>query len=457
MLVAVDHDQAALTEWYVEAGRRLWRISAWCKERILANVFRHRSRSTLREYMSLSKGFDAADDDTKVQLTGLFKEGWGAVLGEIRASKRAKKSQAKNGQPVQADIAVIDSLKILFGDCMTRMREIPDDSIDCVITSVPYYRRLQFPDAKTIFGGDRDCAHDWQTEQSGQANTCRKCNAQSVALGWETNHGEYVQHLVEVAKELKRVLKPKGVFWLNIGDTFLDRKLLLIPFRVGAAIADDGWICRQAAIWHVTNRVPENVIDRPYSNHEHVIMFVKQEHYYFDAEAIREPVVSSALRKKSGRFSRHRAFKGRAATWQRAARGDLAKNSMRGARSVMSIPTERFAGDHDCAFPRALVERLVLSSCPPGGICMDPFAGTGTAGLVALALGRRAILIEANAEYCGMAEHQIDTELEPYRAELENRRRRDDNDLPIAAVGALYTHSNYDAAADRMLAQSPLV
>jgi DNA modification methylase len=434
ILEAADRDQAALTERYIEAGRRLWQIRKRCKHGdfgpLLERSFPSRKSRTLREYMTLAKAFDAAEPATKVQLTGLFKDGWGAVLGQIRTLKRAKKIQATNGQPIQVDTAINDNLTILLGDCMAKLRELPTASVDCVITSPPYYRRHQFPGANTVFGGDPGCIHDWQMGPSGQSSRCRTCNAQSIALGWEANIAEYVQHMVEVSKELRRVLKPTGVVWLNLGDTFLNKHLLLVPARVSTAIADNGdLICRHEVIWHVTNRPPENVIDRPYMNHEHLFMFVARDEYYFNIAAIREPAVT----KHRIRFNRHHTPKESASTWFRPVSEELS-DGMRSVRSVWSIPTERFNGDHVCPFPKALVERLVLSSCPEGGVCLDPFAGTGTVGLVALALGRRAILIEANAEYCGMAKHRIDTELEPYKAELENHRRRDDNDPPIAVV-----------------------
>jgi DNA modification methylase len=106
---------------------------------------------------------------------------------------------------------------------------------------------------------------------------------------------------------------------------------------------------------------------------------------------------------------------------------------MRNRRTVWSIPNEPFRGGHPAAFPKALVEPMVLSSCPEGGVCLDPFAGTGTVGLVALAHGRKAILIEASAEYCGIAaKHRIETEIRPYKAELEKRRQQKRSNVPHA-------------------------
>jgi len=323
ILQGADEDQAALTQQYIEAGRRLWEIYRAHREgkrrlratsrasrdkrrgrsikpapgetfnKLLARSFPRRQRSTLREYMTLAKEFDAADATTKVQLTGLFQHGWGAVLNEIRRRKRSR-----IGQPATGDVEG-DDLRILLGDCMVRLRELTDESVDCVVTSVPYFRFLIFPGATTVFGGDRHCVHDWETRQfvcrhfrnsynTVESGTCRKCGAQLVMLGWEDTVEEYVQHLVEVFNEVKRVLKPTGVFWLNIADRFSDKELLLVPHRLSIALADNGWMCRQEVIWAITNRAPERTTDRFYRNHEHVFMFVKQKDYYFNAAGIRE-------------------------------------------------------------------------------------------------------------------------------------------------------------------------
>jgi DNA modification methylase len=235
------------------------------------------------------------------------------------------------------------------------------------------------------------------------------------------------------AEEVKRVLKPTGVFWLNVADTVLDNELLLVPHRLAVALGDSGWKCRQEVIWHVTNRAPEGTTNRPYRNHEPVFMFVKQKDHYFDMAGIRESAVSAVKPGKEVRFRRQDVFKGAAGTWHRLSPG-LPANGMRNRRTVWSIPNEPFRGGHHCVFPKALVEPMLLSSCPEGGVCLDPFAGTGTTGLVALANGRKAVLIEASEEYCGIAKHRIDTELGPYKAELEKRRQQEGATLSVAAA-----------------------
>lgn len=464
ILEQTDTDQAALTGRYIEAGQRLWEINRAHREakrraaakkrsqrdkrqgqtikadrqetfnKLLARSFPHRCRSTLREYMTLAREFDAANRKRKVQLTGLFPLGWGAVLGEIRRLKRSKRSRHKGGQPVIGDTKGND-LQIVLGDCMVKLGELPGESVDCVITSVPYFQRHVFPGAKTVFGGDPHCAHDWEMQPSitkrsmndrhtVEGGTCRKCEAELVMLGWEETVADYVRHLVEVFREIRRVLKPTGVLWLNVDDLFSDKELQLVPQRLAIALDGDGWIVREDLIWHVTNRAPESTSDRFYRNHEYLFMLVKQQNYDFDAEDVREPAASNAKIGTKQRFTRPFAHQGNAGTRHRPSSG-IVVDGLRNPRSVWSIPNEPFGPHHSCAFPKSLVERMVLSSCPEGGVCLDPFAGTGTVGLVALAHGRKAILIEANPEYCGIAKHRIETELEPYKAELAERRRRE--------------------------------
>ena len=436
ILRRADKGQAALTEEYIQAGRLLWGVKAQCKtcgewfEDVLVRDFPGRKRATLREYMTLAKGIDAADDTTKVQLAGLFKHGWGAVLNEIRSLKKRKD---KPCQPVQGDTAHGETLNILFGDCKGRLRELPDESVDCVITSVPYFRSVIFPGATTVFGGEPHCPHDWEMRFVQQqhftrevdvveSGRCRKCGAEKIMLGWEDSVAEYIQHLVQVFQEVKRVLKPTGVVWINIADTVADDgRLQAIPQRLTIAFEDDGWAYWQEAIWHIPNRAPETSTWRFGRDHEELLKFSKQTDHYFNAAAAPQRTVGD---RKQGEqdFERSKVFQGTAGYWPRLSRGRK-PNGLRNRRTVWSIPIEPLRGEHHCPFPKLLVEPMLLSSCPQGGVCLDPFAGTGTVGLVALAHGRRAILIEANPDYCAIAKRRIETELEPYKAELEKRRK----------------------------------
>ena len=218
ILGVADENQAALTERYLTAGRRLRAISARTPHGefgpLLAREFPHRERSTLCEYMTLAKWFDAAGPEEKIQLTGLFKHGWGAVLQEIRRQKNLKR--ARIAEPIGPALDG-NALKILHGDCLVRLRELPDDSTDCVITSIPYFHRLPFPVPPSLFGGRADCSHEWQTHKIAQrefgtgrkvmtdSDTCQHCGARRVQLGWEDTVEEYVSDIVTVCKEIKRV------------------------------------------------------------------------------------------------------------------------------------------------------------------------------------------------------------------------------------------------------------
>jgi len=429
--VLLQEDDEALdngTRRAVAIGRHLLAIKAAkvCRHgqfrTFLQTTFPNKSWSTLHEYMALAREFDAADEVTKVQLTGLFPKGWTAVLGELRRRKKEACAKKHNGQATKGDIDA-EKNRILQGDCMARLRELPDDSVDTIITSPPYYRGFIFPESLTEIGGDPSCCHDWDMrqrthqhyehpERSIETGTCRVCGARRVMLGWEETVQEYIEDVRLVFKEMSRVLKPSGVLWVNIGHTYDNKKMLLIPERLVIALEGNGWIIRQQVIWHITNRAPEAVHDRCTRSHEPVYMLTKNEHYFYDAGAIREPAVSPNSKKRT----HYHGF-------NRGITPQVDGDGMRNKRSVWPIPHERFGGDHYCVFPKELIEPMVLSSCPEGGTCLDPFGGTGTVGLVALAHNRKAILIEASARYCGMARQRIETELEPYKASLNARRQ----------------------------------
>ena len=451
ILGVADKDQAALTERYLTAGRRLRAISARTPHGefgpFLERAYPHRDRSTLFD------GFDAASPEEKIQLTGLFKHGWGAVLHEIRWLKKLKRAQS--ARPIGSALNG-DALKILHGDCLVCLRELPDESADCVITSVPYFHRLPFPVPPSLFGGRADCFHSWQTDKVAQrefgtgrrvttdSDTCQHCGARRVQLGWEDSVEEYVSDIVTVCKEIKRVLKPTGLCWLNVSDKFSDGKLLLVPQRLFIALEAIGFLPTQEVIWEVPNRAPECATKRFYANHEYIFALAKTDNYYFDSAAVREPSaparkdkqgrfngVSTGIRRsKQSRFNRDHSYAGMAATCP--VKPQVGADGKRNLRSVWPIPNEPYGSGHACAFPKALVERLLLSSCPVGGVCLDPFAGVGTVGLVALAHDRRSILIEANADYCAEADRKIRTELDQYKREIEKRRTAEHHDVSDA-------------------------
>jgi DNA modification methylase len=385
--------------------------------------------STLYELTRLS------DEEFQALLvTGVIRPG---MEREELAMAVAKRKRRPPPPPLINDIEG-DELQILPGDCMARLKRILTASIDCVITSPPYYRTLVYPGAFTVFGGDSCCDHDWEmrSENYGgwhqrttglndrhktknetktiEHGTCRKCGAKRVMLGWEETVEEYIDHLVQVFAEVKRVLKPGGVFWLNIGDKVVEKDSLDIPERLLLALKNNGWMCPAKITWHILNKMPSSVEDRPNCDYEMAYMFVKQTDYYFGGEEIREPAKCADDLRRGTRINYTGKYDGTTGFGQQSF-VSIREDGTRNPRSVWSIPSDRLPEySHCCPFPKELVRRMVLAGCPSGGVVLDFFAGSGTTGLVANALGRRAVLIEANPQFAAEAEKRIEEELPEY-------------------------------------------
>lgn len=357
------------------------------------------------------------------------------------------------------------------GDCIEVMRSMPANSVDCVVTSPPYW-------------GLRDYG------VSGQ-------------IGLEPTLGEHLEVMVNVFREVWRVLKPAGTLWLNYGDcyattpngksaaaykadgtddrTFRDKPfstiggvlkskdLCMIPNRLAIALQEDGWYVRSEIIWHKPNPMPESVYDRPTTSHEKIWLLTKGEDYFYAHEEIREPVTGGAHARKPGPNSRQnvdrvpvsRKKSQTGVGWGRldkinpaesdrgrdriskmadendpfrknkpsfaASTGDLVET--RNARNVWSIAPKAFREAHFATFPPALAERCMKAGTPKQicsccgsadgcgpicevfgtepGIVFDPFGGAGTVSLVAEQLGLRSIMIELNPEYADIAERRI--------------------------------------------------
>jgi len=277
--------------------------------------------------------------------------------------------------------------RILIGDATVQLRLLPPDSIDCVVTSPPYY-------------GLRDYG------MAGQ-------------LGLESNVGAWVDAMRSVFAEVARVLKPTGSFWLNLGDSFSThprfgaqaKGQLLAPERLLLGLVDDGWIVRNKVIWTKPNAMPTSVIDRLNTTHEYVYFLVRSRRYFFDLDAIREP------HRTNRRIGQRRPPDLTKVIGPLAAKRDgLSRARLNGVPGhplgknpgdTWSIATRSFRGAHFATFPEALVRRPILATCPRGGVVLDPFFGTGTVGVVAEQLGRDWIGIELNPAYAAMAEERI--------------------------------------------------
>lgn len=300
------------------------------------------------------------------------------------------------------------TVMLLIGDCRNSLKTMRDKSVHCCVTSPPY------------FG-----LRDYQVKEQ---------------IGLEPTPDEFVAAMVEVFREVKRVLRDDGTLWLNLGDSYWTAKgaamgvdpkqpgqrrgfarpqdkpapdglkgkdLIGIPWRVAFALQADGWYLRSDIVWSKSNPMPESVSDRPTRSHEYIFLLSKSPRYYYDAEAIKEPAVSTDAKKwtdggrdkQRGHGRRHEGFNGRYA--ERLATDG--PPTTRNRRSVWNVSTKPFKGAHFATFPPDLIEPCVLAGAPVGGVVLDPFGGAGTTGLVAQRHGRNSVLCELNYEYVGIA------------------------------------------------------
>ncbi len=261
---------------------------------------------------------------------------------------------------------------VISGDAYHILLQLPKESVQCVITSPPYW-------------GLRDYGIEGQ-------------------IGLEEELPQFINKLVTIFREVQRVLKPNGVFWLNIGDGYTsgnrgwrapDKKnparamamrpstpeglkskdLLGVPWRIALALQQDGWYLRSDIVWNKPNAMPESVKDRPTRAHEYLFMFTKNEQYYYNGEAIQEP-------REDG-------------------------NGMRNKRSVWNIHTEPYKEAHFATFPEKLIEPCILSSTKVGDCVLDPFFGAGTVGVVCERLKRKYLGIELHPGYIKLAAKRI--------------------------------------------------
>ena len=288
--------------------------------------------------------------------------------------------------------------KILCADALDGLRTLPDGCISMCVTSPPYY-------------GLRDY---------GVANQ----------IGTEPTPAAYIERLVAVFREVRRVLRDDGTLWVNIADSYAGsgkivssqlphvrdcikpKDMIGIPWLLAFALRADGWFLRSDIIWNKINCLPESVRDRPTKSYEHIFLLAKSSHYYYDAEAIKEPITESSRvryqrrrsgKNKYGEFSGDKGING--SDYTEKMRGKTTRNK----RDIWSISTNSYRmGGHFAMFPEKLVEPCVLAGCPTGGIVLDPFFGSGTTGAVAKRLGRRYVGIDINPEYCRMAQGRID-------------------------------------------------
>ena len=302
------------------------------------------------------------------------------------------------------------TVNIITGCCLDIMEMMEDKSIQACVTSPPYY-------------GLRDYGVEGQ-------------------IGLEETPEAYVNNLVRVFREVRRVLRDDGTLWLNLGDSYnayngnrgpsrsisaninaavpalpsghgltvkdcKQKDLLGIPWMVAFALRADGWYLRSAIVWHKPNPMPESVRDRPTSAYENVFLLSKREKYFYSADAIAEPSEDSSLARLSqdvaSQAGSNRANGGVKTNGPMKAVGGATRN----ARNVWTIATQPFSGAHFATMPPELAERCIKASSKPSDTILDPFGGAGTTGLVADRLARNAILCELNPEYVKIARERI--------------------------------------------------
>jgi len=335
--------------------------------------------------------------------------------------------------------------QLFVGDCIESLSKMEDQSVNCCVTSPPYY-------------GLRDYGVDGQ-------------------IGLEESQDDFIDRLVAVFRQVRRVLRDDGTLWINMGDSYASRPngvgsvrripqlpdsvkvkdMLGIPWMLAFALRSDGWYLRQDIIWHKPNPMPESVRDRCTKAHEYIFLLSKSPRYFFDHEAMKEPAIGNApgnrqhrgaaeyedgdehhrtksgfiayaerVRSKRDSFKRdgskrEQVIPGQTVGTHRPDRDESAWDTdMRNRRDVWSVATRGFSGAHFATFPPALIEPCILAGCPVGGTVLDPFAGSGTTAGVAVAHDRHAVLCELNNSYASMTPRRVEEIVAMYGKQRAN-------------------------------------
>jgi len=278
--------------------------------------------------------------------------------------------------------------KVIKGDVRNIGKSLPDGFFQAIITSPPYFNLRDYSK-----GVDKN------------------------EIGKENNYNDYVKGLVETFRTLKDKLKPDGLLWLNLGDTYKNKMLLGIPWRVALALQDDGWILRSDIIWHKPNAMPSSIKNRPTTDHEYVFLFSRQSEYYYDADAIREPhkTFSEDSKMKGGR-NHFGKLNGTPEKGKNGGNSNLHNGRWdqafhpkgRNKRTVWEIPLSKFKDAHFAVYPEKLVEICLLASTKENDFVLDPFTGSGTTGVVSCKNNRKFVGIELVDKYYKMAQKRID-------------------------------------------------
>ena len=354
-----------------------------------------------------------------------------------------------------------DINKIYEGDVLQVLKTFPDESIDCCVTSPPYWGLRDYGTA-TWIGGDCNCDHKQYlgghgddsmkqvssngTQMYNYKDICKKCGAvrQDKQIGLEKTPEEYVQTMVVIFNEVKRVLKKEGTLWLNLGDSYCGsgskgdlkdpehpegrnglsvalnnriegmkpKDLVGIPWMTAFALRSAGWYLRQDIIWHKPNPMPESVTDRCTKSHEYIFLLSKSNKYYFDQ--ILEPYTEPMNRWGGDELVANNESMWDEGTGQSTYRNMRPNPDGKNKRSVWTVNNRPYKEAHFATFPEELIVPMIKAGCPENGLVLDPFMGAGTTGLVCKKLKRNYVGIELNPKYIEIAEKRIaDSDKEP--------------------------------------------
>lgn len=263
-----------------------------------------------------------------------------------------------------------DSITLHHGDALTIARSLPNESVNCIVTSPPYFN-----------------LRDYGIE--GQ-------------YGNESTVDEYVTVMRELFHELRRVLADDGTLWLNLGDTYHNKELLCIPHLVAFALKGEGWVLRNEIVWHKRDGIPEPVKDRLAKRFEPIFLFSKEKKYWFDLDSVRQKVETERVRydwnerKAAGEPVRYGLGS--------AGHGNFKPDPAgKNPGDVWSVCISHYRGAHFAVMPVDIANRCVQAGCKPGGTVLDPFSGSGTTGLAAVTHGRRYVGIDLNREYLDLS------------------------------------------------------
>jgi DNA modification methylase len=334
-------------------------------------------------------------------------------VGQIRVAVGASRDYIRKDE---GEKKIMIENRILQGDSLAILKTLPDQSVDCCVTSPPYFNLRMYGDIDGVIGN-------------------------------EDTPEEYIGRLLAVFHEVRRVLKDSGTCWVNIGDTYNGsgknngntkplsakqmsntashavkalslktiplKSLAGIPWRFALAMVDTGWTLRQDIIWAKPSCMPESVKDRFCKSHEYLFFFAKDKNYYFNHEAALEPAAGydgkdDTCRKARG-YSTKNDKTGLAPQYHGT---NIRTYPMRLKRDVWTVATESSSENHYAMFPQKLIEPCILCGCPQNGIVLDPFIGSGTAAVAAKKLMRKYIGCEINSEYIEIAERRI-AEIDP--------------------------------------------